>query len=145
MQEILARLKETYERNQYEEQIKYFLQLGYFYLLEKQYVYAIACYNFALGLCQNDKKTTNFRIEKHVDLIEENINKAANDFLKFSGYGNKGISFFSLAKTDKDDLKNIRKFAQECLDQGLPINDAYREINKKIRILHILAAMIINK
>ena len=133
MQEILARLKETYERNQYEEQIKYFLQLGYFYLLEKQYVYAIACYNFALGLCQNDKKTTNFRIEKHVDLIEENINKAANDFLKFSGYGNKGISFFSLAKTDKDDLKNIRKFAQECLDQGLPINDAYREINKKIR------------
>jgi len=83
MDTVIEALQKAYEQNNFEEQAKQFSTLGSRYLEKKDFANAVACYNFALAIAQDEKKNIQFKQTPdsyQTDLIEK-IKAAEKQFL----------------------------------------------------------------
>jgi len=135
MKEIIDSLKKAYDQNQYEEQVKCFIELGDSYLQEKQHhIYSNACYNFALGICQDPVKKLTFKIGNYVSIIEDKIDKIANIFLQSIGCTTKAVSFSARMKTHREMLISIHQETKKQLEENkLSVKEIYGKVGERMR------------
>jgi tetratricopeptide (TPR) repeat protein len=118
IEKIIQQLKTACENNNYEKQAKNYFALGNIYFKEKHdYINAIAIYNFALGLCQDEKKQISFK-QSAQNLSEEIIGciKFSEQQFLLSLIGKQiNASDYKLDQAHKDYLKGIRDEAHSKL------------------------------
>jgi tetratricopeptide (TPR) repeat protein len=130
IKDIVHQLKEACTNNDYEQQVKAYIALGNHYFSQKQdYINAIAIYNFALALCQDDKKNQKFK-QTALQLSENTVSlikSAEQEFLHRDTGKNLPSSSYTFNQSNKAYLKGIRDKASASLVQ-------YKAIAKTIEL-----------